>query len=253
MSTLSIRLAPPTGLDNRPVPYRIGLVVLATDHTTERDFGWMLPRDEVQAYAARIPYANPTTPGNLRLLQPRLAEAASMILPDEPLDALHFGCTSAVVAIGDEAVEAALQAGKPGTPVVTPLSAARAAFAALGVRRISLLTPYTAETTAPMVGYFTRHGFEVGGVTCMDLDDDRVMARVRPEAVLAAAVEAVARDADGLFVSCTALRAAEVAGRIEAAIGRSVVTSNQASVWRCLRILGLARSLPGSGRIWSCG
>lgn len=252
MDTSSIRLVlEPPALDDRPVSRRLGLIVLATDHTTERDFARMLPRDEVQAYVARVPYANPTTPENLRLLQPRLAEAAALILPGEPLDALHFGCTSAVVAIGDEAVEAALQAGKPGTPAVTPLSAARAALGTLGVRRISLLTPYTAETTAPMVGYFARHGFEVHGVTCFGLEDDRVMARVRPEAVLAAAVEATAREAEGLFISCTALRAAEVAQRIEDAIGRPVVTSNQASVWRCLRILGLAAPLPG--RLGSCG
>lgn len=251
MGTPSIRLTPqPPDLDDQPVPQRIGLVVLATDHTTERDFGAMLPRDKVGTYVARIAYANPTTPENLRLLQPRLAEAAALILPGEPLDALHFGCTSAVVAIGDEGVETALQAGKPGTHVVTPLSAARAAFTALGVRRISLLTPYTAETTAPMVGYFARRGFEVRSVTCFGLEDDRVMARIRPQAILDAAIETTAPDAEGLFVSCTALRAAEVVGRIEAAIDRPVVTSNQASVWRCLRLLGLADSLSGHGRLF---
>jgi maleate isomerase len=254
MDFTPIRVAPCLpALDDRPVPGRIGLVVLATDHTTERDFGRMLPRDEVQAYVARVPYANPTTPENLRLLQPRLAEAAALILPGETLDVLHFGCTSAVVAIGDAAVEAALAAGRPGTPIITPLSAARAAFKALNVRRISLLTPYTAGTTAAMAGYFARHGFGIQGVTCMGLDDDRTMARVRPEAIAAAAVEATASDAEGLFVSCTALRAAEVAGRIEAAIGRPVVTSNQASVWRCLRLMGLTHPLPGYGRLWSCG
>lgn len=252
MDTPIVRLLPePPALDDRPVPRRVGLVVLATDHTTERDFARMLPRDEVQAYVARVAYANPTTPENLRLLQPRLAEAAALILPGEPLDALHFGCTSAVSALGDEAVEAALQAGKPGTPIVTPLSAARAAFAAQGVRRISLLTPYTAETTAPMVGYFARHGFEVRGAACLGLVDDRVMARVRPEAILAAAVEATVPEAEGLFISCTALRAAEVAQRIEDAINRPVVTSNQASAWRCLRLMGLMH--PVAGRLGSCG
>jgi maleate isomerase len=243
----------PLALDERPVPRRVGLVVLATDHTTERDFGRMLPRDEVGIYVARVPYANPTAPENLCRLQPRLAEAAALILPGEPLDALHFGCTSAVVAIGDEAVEAALQDGKPGAPVVTPLSAARAAFEALGVHRIGLLTPYTPETTASMADYFAGRGFTLRGVSCLGLEDDRVMARIRPEVILAAAVEAMAPDAEGLFVSCTALRAAEVAERIEEAIGRPVVTSNQASVWRCLRLLGLTRPLPGYGRLLRLG
>jgi maleate isomerase len=153
------------------------------------------------------------------------------------------------VAIGDEAVEAALRAGKPGVPVVTPPAAARAAFRALGVRRISLLTPYTRETTAPMADYFAEHGHEPCSVTCFGLEDDRVMARVRPDAIVAAAVEATAPDAEALFISCTALRAAEVAERVEAAIGRPVVTSNQASVWRCLRLAGIDRPLAGHGRL----
>lgn len=237
--TVAIRVAPqPPALDERPVPRRLGLVVLATDHTTERDFARMLP-GEVGTYVARVAYANPTTPANLRRMQPRLAEAAALILPGESLDALHFGCTSAVAALGDEAVEGALAAGKPGTPVVTPLAAARAAFRALGVRRISLLAPYTVETTTPMVEYLLRHGFDVRSVTCMGLEDDRIMARVRPDAIEAAATQAIAPDAEGLFIACTALRAAEVAGRIEAAIGRPVVTSNQASVRSCLRAMGL--------------
>jgi maleate isomerase len=231
------------------VPRRIGLVALATDHTSERDFARVVPTGEAGIYVARIAYANPTTPANLRRMQPHLADAAGLILPDEPLDALCYSCTSASVAIGDEAVEAALREGKPGVPVVTPPAAARAAFRALGVRRISLLTPYTRETTAPMADYFADRGFELCSVACFGLEDDRVMARVRPDAIVAAAVEATAPDAEALFISCTALRAAEVAERVEAAIGRPVVTSNQASVWRCLRLAGIDRPLAGHGRL----
>jgi len=245
-----IRVTPaPPALDERPVPRRIGLVALATDHTSERDFARMVPPDEAGVYVARVAYANPTTPANLRRMRPRLAAAAGLILPDEPLDALCYSCTSASVAIGDEAVEAALQAGKPGVPVVTPPAAARAAFRALGVRRISLLTPYTRETTAPMADYFAGHGYELRSVTCFGLKDDRVMARVRPEAIAAAAGAAMASDAEALFIACTALRAAEVAERVEAAIGRPVVTSNQAGVWRCLRLAGIDRPLAGHGRL----
>jgi maleate isomerase len=236
-------------LDARPVPRRIGLVVLATDHTSERDFARMIPYEAAGVYVARVAYANPTTPENLRAMQPLLTAAAALILPDEPLDALCFSCTSASVVIGDDAVAAALQAAKPKVPVVTPPAAARAGLEALGARRISLLTPYTRETTAPMAEYFAGHGLELASVTCLGFDDDRRMARIRPDALVAAAVAATAPDAEALFVSCTALRAAEVAADIEAAIGRPVVTSNQASVWRCLRHCGIDRPREGHGRL----
>lgn len=236
-------------LDARPVPRRIGLLVLATDHTSERDYARMIPPAEAGVYATRVAYANPTTPENLRAMQPRLAEAVALILPDEPLDALCYSCTSASVTIGDEAVTSAIRTGKPGVPVVTPPMAARAALRALGASRVSLLTPYTRRTTAPMADYFAGHGFELRGVTCLGIEDDREMARVQPDGIVAAAVEATAADAQALFISCTALRAAEVAERIEIAIGRPVVTSNQATVWRCRLLAGIDRPLPGYGRL----
>ena len=62
-----IRLHPsrPT-LDARPLEKRIGLIILATDHTTEVDFQRMVAGSGIGVYVSRIPYANPTTPDNLR-------------------------------------------------------------------------------------------------------------------------------------------------------------------------------------------
>ena len=236
-------------LDARPVARRIGLILLATDHTTERDFQRMCPQQGLGIYANRILYENPTTPENLRLMGPRLTAGAALILPDESLDAICYGCTAASVVLGDAAVEAAVQQAKPGVPVITPTLAARAAFQALGIRRISVLTPYLRETSAPMARYFADHGLEVCNLNCFGLEDDREMARVAPSAVVEAAVRSVAPEAEALFVSCTALRAAEVAAEIEQRIGKPVVTSNQASVWLTLRRAGLDRAIPGHGRL----
>lgn len=239
----------PLSLDTRPVPRRIGLVLLATDHTTERDVARICRPDEVGVYANRIAYENPTTPENLFRMQPRLTEGAALILPGESLDALYYGCTAASVVIGDEAVEAAVQSAKPGVPVITPSAAARAAFRALGVRRISILTPYLPETSEPMAAYFQGRGQEVVNLTCLGLDDDRMMARVSPATIVTAACETTAPDAEALFISCTALRAAEVAGEIEERIGKPVVTSNQAGVWLTLRRAGIERPIEGHGRL----
>src|SRR3546814_4151196 len=89
MTMPSIQLTrTPLAFDDRPVGKRIGLVVLATDHTTEPEFRRMVASDGLAVYTARIAYANPTTPDNLRRMQPRLAEGAGLILPEEPLDAI---------------------------------------------------------------------------------------------------------------------------------------------------------------------
>jgi maleate isomerase len=99
------------------------------------------------------------------------------------------------------------------------------------------------------VGYFSDHHFEVASFRCFGLEDDRVVARVSPVSVVAAAIEATAPDADALFISCTALRAAGVAPEIERAIGRPVVTSNLATAWTCLRLCRVDEARPALGRL----
>ena len=209
MTTNPVRYEASLDLDDRPVPFRIGMIALATDHTTERDFARMLPADLAALYVNRIAYANPTTPENLRKMQPGLADAAALILPGEPLDVVYFSCTSASVVIGDAAIEAAVQKGKPGAAVVTPAAAACQAFRTLGVTRISVLTPYLERTSAPIIPYFERQGFSVAGLTCFGFEDDREMARITPASLIEAAVASIQPDAEALFISCTALRSAD--------------------------------------------
>jgi len=50
----------------------------------------MVASERIGVYIARIPYKNPTTPENLRKMQPELAAGAALILPDEALDAICY-------------------------------------------------------------------------------------------------------------------------------------------------------------------
>lgn len=236
-------------LDDRVFAKRVGLIVLATDHTSEADYARMVAGEGIGVYAARIPYANPTTPENLRKMQPDLTRGAGLILPGEELDAICYSCTAASAVIGDQAVEAAIHEAKPGVPVVTPPMAAVRGLTALGARTISVLTPYTVETSRPMRDYFDRAGFEIARFTCLGMEDDREMARISPASLVELAREATAADCDALFISCTAVRTAIAAPAIEAAIGKPVVGSNLATAWNVLRLCGDTRARPERGRL----
>ncbi len=245
---ISLATRPPR-LDPRPLDKRVGLIILATDHTTEVDFQRMVASDRIGVYVARIPYANPVTPENLRAMQPSLTAAAGLILPDETLDVVMYSCTSASVVIGDAEVAAAINAAKPDTAVVTPTAAAVRGLKALGAKRISVLTPYTVETSRPMADYFSALGFEIDRFTCLGLTDDREMARIAPSEIVAFAKEAMAPQSDALFISCTAVRAAGVIAEIEAAIGKPAVSSNYATAWACLRLCGDDEARSHLGRL----
>lgn len=240
----------PVQMDARPVKKRIALVALATDHTTERDFARLCDPDEVGIYVNRIDYQNPGTRENLLATGPRLTEAAARILPGEEVDVIAYGCTAASVVLGNDAVGKFLNAGKPDTPFVTPSSAALDAFSALGVRKISVLAPYSAHITNEMVAFFSAHGPEIINANCLGVDDDREIARISEDTIVEAACAAMDPEADALFLSCTGLRAAVCIDRIESRTGKPVVSSNQAMIWRCLQEIGSQKAVAGYGRLF---
>ncbi len=231
-------------LEPRPVPKRIGLIALATDHTSERDFARLCDPDEVGVYVNRITYENPTTVENLRQTGPRLTAAAENLLPGEPLDVVAFGCTAASVVLGHDGVAGAIRQAKPEAACVTPVSGALEAFRALGVRRLSVLTPYTEAVTRELMEAFEEAGLELLNTAYLDLEDDREIARVSYQTIEEAGAAALHPEAEALFLSCTALRALPCVPQLEAAGGRPVVTSNQAVIWACLRACGLNHALP---------
>lgn len=225
-------------LDAQPVRARVGLIALATDMTTEPDYARILAPRGIAVHATRIPFANPVTPETLVAMAPDITAAAALILPGEPLAAVVYSCTSASVVIGDGAVRAAIAAGKPGAAAITPISAGFAALRAMGARRISLLTPYDAATTAPMATCFEAGGFELAAVTGLGLTDDRAMARISPGALAEAARTATGPGSDAIFIACTAVRAAQAVEAIEAAAGVPAVSANLATAWAALRACG---------------
>jgi maleate isomerase len=236
-------------LDDGPGRYRIGLLVLATDHATERDFMNMRPSDDIAVFVSRLLNVNPCTAENLMTMAPRLSDAASLILPGNRLDVIAYSCTSGTVVIGYDAIRASIQAVRPDVPCVTPITAALAGCEALAVHRIALLTPYIDELNQPMRRYLEDRGISVAAMTSFGMADDNDMARLPPEAIYRAAVEADRAEAEAVFISCTAIRAAEAVEALEQQLGKPVLTSIQAMFWQSLRLAGCGEPVPGYGRL----
>lgn len=223
---------------------RLGLVALATDLTIEHDLAQLMP-DTARLHVTRLAFANPTTPENLRAMAPGIAAAADLLVPGVDLGAIGFGCTSGAVVIGDAAIGAAVASVRPGVPVCMPAAAAVQGFRHLGVSRIALLTPYVAQTTAPVADYFAQAGLEVVSTFGLNMEDDRDIARLSPAAIAAAARQADHPRAEALFVSCTATPVMPLIPALESALGKPVLSSNQALGWAMLGAAGLAARGPG--------
>ncbi len=247
---LSIQRSIAPLLGGQPAPHKIGLIALSSDMVTERDFNSMLPSgDEVMYYTSRVPLTIPVTVDNLRLMGPKLAEAASLILPTSELNVIAYSCTSASVAMGTDEVAAQIRNGRPDVEVVTPISAATAAFKACSVSKISLLTPYNEDITKAMASFIGDQGIEVLNFAYFGLEDDQDMARLTPEGIHDTTVKIAHPDADAVFVSCTGVRTAETIKRLEDTLDKPVFCSNQCMFWQSLRLSGYNEPIPGFGRL----
>ncbi len=240
----------PCVLDKGPAARAaIGLIVLASDTVIEPEVQTFLPRGGVALYGSRIPMAAAAGVETLKAMEQHIPEVAAGILPDDELDVMGFGCTSGSMVIGPDQVAKAVHAAKPGLPVTNPVSACLKGLETLGIRRIALLTPYVDEVNVAVEDYVSGQGLDIVVKGSFKQNGDPQITRVPPEAIYEAGCELGKADVDGLFISCTALRCSSVIARIEEAIGKPVVTSNQALAWDCLRLAGYDEPVEGYGRL----
>ncbi len=231
---------------------RIGLIVLQTDQTIEHEFATIFGHDDqVALYKARIPNAMDVSPETLRQMEMDLPRTASLLPAAFDFDVIGYACTSGATMIGEDRVDELIRDVHPGAKTSNPLSACKAAFGALGIRRLALVTPYAVDVTLEMQANLREAGFEINAVATFNQSDDFTVARITSDSILSAILQIGARDdCDGVFVSCTSLRALAVIAKAEAELGKPVISSNQALAWHLMRLAGLSNAPQGLGEIF---
>ena len=229
---------------------RIGLIVLASDQTIEHEFRQILAMPGVALYESRHPCDLEVTPETLKAMEGDIAPAAELLVPGSRLDVVAYGCTSGGMVIGDENVFARIREARPDVACTTPMTAAFAALAALGARRVCLITPYIDAVADAMRAHIQEHGFEVPVAGSWSESDDLKVARISPDTIKRAVRDLGASDlVDAVFVACTSLRVAGIVEEMEAEIGKPVTGSNHAMAWHCLRLAGYQDEVPGFGKL----
>ena len=228
----------------------LGLIVLQADETVEPEFRGLVDLAGVVLYHSRVPSGADVTPESLAAMQAEIPAAARLLPPTAALDVIGYACTSGATVIGEAAVAAAIRAVRPEVATSDPLTAAKAAFRVLGLRRLGFVTPYVAEVSAAMRRNLEAAGLEITAFGSFEESEEAVVARIAPASVLEAIVRVGgAPDCEAVFASCTNLRATGVIAEAEARLGKPVVTSNQAMFWQALRTAGCDAAVPGFGRL----
>ncbi|MFT6022731.1 MAG: maleate isomerase [Ascidiaceihabitans sp.] len=229
---------------------RIGLLVLETDQTIEAEFRVLTDLPGVSIYHARLANDADVTPETLAQMEAELPIAAGLIPQEMGLKSIGYGCTSGSTVIGETRVAKILNTAHHGVPSTNPLTAAKAALSALGVKRLGLLTPYAPDVTQAMQAKFEAAGIAVTLIGSFYEKDDRVVGRIDTQSILDATLAVGQGDCDGVFISCTSLRTAGIIEQAEQALGKPVTASNHALAWHLLRLAGIDDTMDGFGRLF---
>ncbi len=233
---------------------RIGLVVLASDYTIEHEFRETLNAIDssgIALFHARIANAPNITPKTLAAMGPTVTETAHRLLPGDELDVLAYGCTSASFVLGSDVVHAMLNEAKPRAETTNPASAAFAALRAVNAKRIAVLTPYRRDVNMHVLTGLTNTGFDVRAFGSFSEEMDPVVAEIDSESIASALRQLTAdEDVDAAFVSCTSIRMMSAIEDLETDLGITVISSNQAIIWNCLRLAGVSEKPGGLGQLF---
>lgn len=222
---------------------RVGILIGDSDPLVEYDLQRFLPRS-VSFHVGRLDMpdsAKLAADDSLQMMCDSAPEAARKVAA-AGVELFVFACTSASFFRGkgwDGVVARAIE-DATGIPAITTATAAADAIEALPARRVFLATPYAAEVNAREVAFLGDRGIDVVGQYSFGCVYSSEVSLVPPatikEALLAERPRITA--ADALFISCTMLRSMEIAEDLEQELRLPVVTSNTASVWAILRMIG---------------
>jgi len=229
---------------------KIGLIVPSTNTINEPEF-YRLATPGISIHTARVLNSGPATQEAYDGMARGVMEAASL-LRDSEVDVVAYGCTTGSVFCPLGELIGQMEKSV-GVPAIATAGAVIAALRAINAKRIALVTPYIDAVNDREVAFLADYGFDVARIKGLDLghtfEEKQDIGRVPPVALFQMARAVDTPDTDAIFISCTNLATLEVIAGIESELGKPVVTSNQATFWACLRLLGLRDSIPNHGRL----
>ncbi|UWM51173.1 decarboxylase [Streptomyces carpaticus] len=223
-----------------PQPQRGIGVVAPFDFALDREL-WRWVPDDISLHVTRTPFVPVEVSLDLARMvseHETLREAVRALSAVSP-EVIAYACTSGSFVggvAGEMSMTTAMtQAGE--APAMTTSGALLEALRELDVRRLAVITPYTRSVTDSLEEFVRAAGVEVSGRSYLGLT--REIWRVGYRDVVTMAREATAADApDALFISCTNLATYDVIPQLEAELRIPVLSANQVTVWKALRMIG---------------
>jgi maleate isomerase len=228
---------------------RLGMLLPAVNTEAEPQIDAMLPPG-VTLHTTRLRMVESSSPKELLTMTERIEEGAQL-LADAKVEHILFNCTAVTTfapGLADSIRERITKA--TGIRASATGDAVAAALAALGAKKIVMITPYLAEVNRNEVEFLAGHGITVLKEHGEGLIYARDFRQIVPASWQRKVMAMRDPTADAYFISCAQARVIEIIAPLEAELGCPVVTSNQAALWQSLRQSGIDDRIAGFGALF---
>ena len=228
---------------------RIGLIIPSVNRLSEPQFTHFAPGGlGIHVTRARIAgkWRKPVAE-----LEPIIAQAAGTLSDASP-DLIVYHCTDSSMREGLDGERRILDIVRraAGIEAVSTSALVVEALAALGIKKLVIISPY--QDNDVIIAYLQSSGFAVVHDVALRLPGHE-SSGATPERWVETTLANARDDADGYFLSCTNTTQIEAIEEIEAALGKPVVSSNQAVLWGAVKRLrarlGSEVAMPPLGRL----
>ena len=233
---------------------RFGVLVPFTNTNLEPDMALLRP-DGVSLHIARLGgYDQDEIPDadQMHGLGAADLEEPLRLLQGVRPDVVLYGCTSATLTHGlafDRDLAARIK-GACGAETVTAAGALAHALGWLGVGRVGFASPYVAAINDMAVGFLAEAGVEVAQRSEVDIAlDNYGQGEMTPDQVFALGLAADSPAAEAIVLSCTDMRSVETIAALEDAVGKPVISSNQAMAFQAMQLARIAEPVMGYGQL----
>ncbi|NKB53339.1 MAG: hypothetical protein GKR97_14135 [Rhizobiaceae bacterium] len=137
----------------------------------------------------------------------------------------------------------------PDLPFVTATDACVAALKTVGAKRIGVISPMSEEMSESARAYYQAHGFEVPNATWLKVATSDRIIDIPVDAINAAFDRVDTDDIDTFLHVGGALGIVDMLDDLEARLGRPVVSSNAATYWYALRMMGIEDEMDRGGQL----
>ncbi|SHJ25837.1 maleate isomerase [Dethiosulfatibacter aminovorans DSM 17477] len=238
---------------SKPWNARIGAIYISSSLTMEREWHMALP-DDVSFHIARISLDddNSTEQGLIDMLESGQVEEAARKLASAEVDVIAFGCTAGSFIKGikwDKDLAKKISDAAGGIPATTTSSGLLDAINTLGCKTITVASPYIDELNVKEKAFLEGNGIEVVNIRGKECLKDQDIAKVTAEEFVELHLEMDTPESDCAFITCTNSNSIEAINYLEDKLKKPVMSSNQVTLWSCLKKAGYKKSIPGYGML----